>query len=279
MKKILRKIYQKIFYRPDQIITVDFNPISYGEILKQQNVLVTGGSRGIGFAIANKCAKEGANVIITGRDKKTLLESAQKIGCSFYVYDHSNSTDYEKVLTDCEGIFGGSITSVVCNAAIALHEESMESVSEDDYDVQMNTNAKSVYFLLQDFIRRYSEDGISHNILVITSEAVDEASTRPYTMAKAAVDTLVRGLAHKMIKKGWRVNGIAPGATVTKMTSEGGNPEEWWNLWFDKEGHRFNLPEELAEVACFLLSRASLCINGEVIHCDQNNRFKVHYCK
>jgi hypothetical protein len=88
----------------------------------------------------------------------------------------------------------------------------------------------------------------------------------PYGITKAAINSFVQGLAYEVIKSGIRVNGIAPGVTASDMT--GFKVEE--NLYLPtNRSERVYLPEEVAEVASFLLSDISLCISGQIIVCDE----------
>ena len=90
----------------------------------------------------------------------------------------------------------------------------------------------------------------------------------PYGLTKTASNSFIKGIAVKVINEGIRINGIAPGVTATDMTgfNRDGN---LYNSW--QNNGRIFLPEEVAEVAGFLLSDFSNCISGEIIACDQGN--------
>ncbi len=93
----------------------------------------------------------------------------------------------------------------------------------------------------------------------------------PYGMAKAAINNFIEGLARENVKYGIRVNGVAPGMTASKINHidlEG-------NLYNDSvRGKRVILPNEIAEVVCFLLSDLSKCVTGTVIPCDEGDRLR-----
>ena len=95
----------------------------------------------------------------------------------------------------------------------------------------------------------------------------------PYGLTKASINSLVQALSYKYYKSGIRVNGIAPGVTVSNMT--GLNKDG--DLYNNNPSNRYFLPEEIAEVATFLLSDYSKCISGEIIHCNAGNHIKRGY--
>ena len=102
----------------------------------------------------------------------------------------------------------------------------------------------------------------SGNILFISSERGIMVDDLPYGISKAAINSLVQGLAKTLIKKGIRVNAIAPGVTASGMT--GINITD--NLFREsQETSRIYLPEEVAEIACFLLSDTSNLLNGQIL--------------
>ncbi|WP_207650997.1 SDR family oxidoreductase [Butyrivibrio sp. YAB3001] len=106
------------------------------------------------------------------------------------------------------------------------------------------------------------------NLLFISSERGKMGDDLPYGLTKAAINSLIKGLARRGIDYDIRVNGIVPGVTVSDMVGVGEND----NLYRKKSiGKRIYLPEEIAELAVFLMSDISGCISGEVIACDQGN--------
>ena len=93
-------------------------------------------------------------------------------------------------------------------------------------------------------------------------------------MTKASINSLVGGLARRVYKKGIRVNAIAPGVTYTDMTK--GEHEIVDDFANNSVAGRFLLPEEIAEVACFMVSDASKCISGEILYCDAGSHLKIN---
>lgn len=94
---------------------------------------------------------------------------------------------------------------------------------------------------------------------------VDE---RPYGLTKAALNSLVQGLAYRYVNEGYRINAVAPGVTVSDMVGGDANGD----LRYGNITHRYYLPEEVAEVAAFLLSDASNCLNGQILVCNEGKQ-------
>lgn len=255
----------------NKIVKADIYVLAPNERLAGRKILITGGGRGLGYAFAKKCVDEGAFVVITSRNEKNLKEACEKLGknCGYIVCDVSDFDSYKPLIEKAEKLAGDRIDSVVLNAGISLHEGNFRNVSQEQFDIQMNTNLKANYFLAKEFISYLEENEIKGSLLFVSSERGMYKDTIPYGLTKAAVNSLTQGLASDVISSGIRVNAIAPGVTVSDMT--GYSRED--NLYASYQAaERIYLPEEVAEVACFLLSDASKCISGEIIVCD-NGRY------
>lgn len=255
----------------NKIVKADIYVLAPNERLAGRKILITGGGRGLGYAFAKKCVDEGAFVVITSRNEKNLKEACEKLGknCGYIVCDVSDFDSYKPLIEKAEKLAGDRIDSVVLNAGISLHEGNFRNVSQEQFDIQMNTNLKANYFLAKEFISYLEENEIKGSLLFVSSERGMYKDTIPYGLTKAAVNSFTQGLASDVISSGIRVNAIAPGVTVSDMT--GYSRED--NLYASYQAaERIYLPEEVAEVACFLLSDASKCISGEIIVCD-NGRY------
>lgn len=260
---------------PNKTVTVNVAQINYGGILEGKKILITGGSRGLGYAIAEKCLKEHALVTITGRDINTLNEAKAKLGNpdNLFVFEH-DIRDFEK---DDELIYSarkamGGIDCLLNNAGISIHEIDYRNCSLEQWDAQMDTNLKGVYFLTQAFMKYYEEVGKkSGKIINMVSERGLYGDDVPYGLAKRALISYTEGMARKLILKGIRVNAIAPGVTATEMTGHDPNGNLFRRYAL---GRRVLLPEEIAEVAVFLMSDAANCISGQVIACNEGNHLR-----
>lgn len=269
-KSVLKRIANWIFLGiPKYNISVEVKPNITGKQLLNKNIVITGGSRGIGYAIARKCIEEGANVLICGRSKNHLEHAQQELGANcktleMDVKDVVRIPDfYEKVFA----MYENKIDCLVNNAGISFHEGNFRNVTEKGFDEQFQVNFKAPYFMAKYFIEyleRISETN-GANILFVSSERGSSCEDIPYGLSKATINSLVGSLAKTLGEKGVRVNAIAPGVTASDMIGHDIEGNYYSETSVNK---RIFHPAEMAEVAAFLLSDASSCISGEIIHCD-----------
>lgn len=232
--------------------------------LQGKKVIITGGGRGLGAFMAAKFVNEGAEVLIAGRSETTLKETSEQLGCKFLTLDVSKPATFKEFIQKADEILGG-VNCIVNNAGISLHEKTFFDVTPETFDAQVNTNLKGCFFLTQEFVRLIKSKNEKGIVLFTSSETGDTMDFRPYGFTKAAVNSMVQGLAYLFRKDGIRVNAVAPGITASDMTGVA------------KDGNlaagsyatgRYYLPEEVAETACFLLSDASGCVSGQIITCN-----------
>lgn len=277
-KKLIKRIAKFILTSsPTNYVTIQVSSINHGEILKNKSIVITGGSKGIGYSIAQKCISEGANVLIIGRNLKTLQEANKNLGekSTYLQFDVSQIKEIPKLLEQCKKLLGGNIDCWVNNAGISLHEGSFKNVTIEGFEMQMNINLKAYYFLSKAFLEMKLKERKEGNLLLVSSETAALYDDIPYGMTKAAINSLTGALAKRVYKSGIRVNAIAPGVTLTDMTKDYAIDPSG-NLSTNDTGGRNFLPNEIAEVACFLLSQASQCITGQVIYCDGGNHIKLN---
>lgn len=251
--------------------------ISYlqpNNLLAGKKILITGGGRGLGFSMAKKFIAEGAEVLIAGRSENTLKVSAEEIGCKYLTLDVTKPESFKEFMIKANEILGG-VNCIVNNAGISLHESTFFDVTPDTFNAQVDTNLKGCFFLTQEFIKLHKGRQYPLNVLFTSSETGDTMDFRPYGFTKAAVNSMVQGLAYLFRKDNIRINAVAPGITVSDMTgvaSDGNLAAEYY------ASGRYYLPEEVAETACFLLSDASGCVSGQIITCNNaqtvNSRWK-----
>lgn len=239
--------------------------------LKGKKILITGGSQGIGLQIAQRYVQEGAAVVIVGRNEETLIKVSNKIGCQYIQYDLTDIINLSSLIEKTIELLGG-LDGLVNNAGICNIDKGFLNVSEKSYDEQFLLNVKSPFFLTQAFIKHCIENTVeSAGVVFITSERGLYPDDAPYGMTKAALGNIIAGIARQFAIKGIRCNAIAPGVTADVQN----HPEIYDNAYLKGSiGKRYILPEELAEVAVFLMSDASKCISGEIIPCNQANHYK-----
>ena len=259
---------------PTKNITAHITYLQPDGRLKGKKIIVTGGGKGLGAAMAAKFVSEGASVLISGRKEADLKATADKIGCSFLTLDVQDTSVLDRFIEDADEMLGGA-DCLVNNAGISLHEPTFFNVTPNTFDAQIATNLRGGFFLTQSFTKMLLKEKRKGNVLFVSSETGETVDVRPYGFTKAAVNSMVQGLASLFVKDGIRVNAVAPGITASDMTgfkTDG-------NLFLAGNAtERVYLPEEVAETACFLLSDASGCISGQVIVCNNgktiNSRIK-----
>lgn len=269
LKTVIMSFYSKLIrlvqsLRKQTVIKADIKFLAPSKMLEHKRIIITGGSRGLGYAMAKKFVAEGAEVLITGHNIERLKQASEEIGCKYVLFD---STDFDKMdsfIDEARNALG-QIDVLINNAGISLHEGNIRNVTKESYDVQFDTNLKSAYFLSQKFLEIYEGNHQRNgSILFVSSERGKYVDDIPYGLIKASINSLTQGLSFLLRKSDIRINAIAPGITATDMT--GTTPE---NLFSGKYATgRYYLPEEVAEVACFLVSDVSKCVSGQIIGCD-----------
>ncbi len=266
---LLRSI--KMVYRHGGYSTVHIANVHCGEILKGKNVLITGGSRGIGLSIAKKCIQEGAQTVITGRSTDALERAKGEINSPLLktlAWDVSQIPQMEAGLAKAGNLFGGDIDVLVNNAGIA-NGVAFPDVTENIWDEMYATNSKGLFFLTQAVCGKWmarKNDRI-RKVINISSQGGFVGATYPYRLTKWDVAGLTQGLGIRLAPYGIIVNGIAPGIIATDMQPRFLQQNE--NVYCALNPlKRVALPDEIASLAIFLMSDAANFIVGQTIVCD-----------
>ena len=235
--------------------------------------LVSGASRGIGRAIAGGFAQRNARVIITGRDARTLQKAAVEIGTEEspvapVVCDVSRPDDINRLVDRVLTEFG-HIDTLINVAGVNRRKPALE-ITEDDYDFVLDINLKGSFLVSRAVGKHMIErgSGCQINIASVSSNRPLK-HILPYSMSKAGLEHMTRGLALEWGPSGVRVNGIAPGFILTDLTRK---------LWSNPDIHawgmanipqrRLGLPEDLVGAALFLASPAAEFMTGQTIYVD-----------
>ena len=233
-------------------------------------VLVTGGSSGIGLAIARKFVGSGMRVIIAGRRQAALDDAVASLGknVSGVIVDVSNPESLDALFSQIRFEFG-RIDLLVVNAGGGVHAP-LGHITEAAYDQQFDTNVKGVVFTVQGALPLL-RPGSSIVIVGSTSSIDPGPSMSIYGATKAAVRNLVRGWVSDLKGSGIRINIVSPGPTNTQSLRDGfgEHAEEGLALLREKSPMaRIGEPEEIAEVAAFLASDAASYVNGVELFAD-----------
>lgn len=247
------------------------NPVLYGSLLDERAALVTGGTSGIGLAIAEAFARNGAAVAITGRSQERIDFAIQKIRSKIegarivgLVLDNSTSDEaaFARALDEAESALGCPLDALVNNAGV-IAGGSVPNTEMVGFDLTVATNLRGPFFLSQVFARRLIEARRTGNILNVCSSSSLRPAISPYTVSKWGLRGLTMGLAKSLIPHGIVVNGIAPGPTATPMLMADGDD----NLVHPGvPAGRYATAEEIANMSVVLVSDLSRMVVGDIVY-------------
>jgi len=250
--------------------------------LKGKNVLITGGTSGIGQAIAVRFAEYGANVAInylrlpeeakdTEEKVQACVASVRQMGVRDVLVqgDVSKEDDVVAMFEDTVDQLGG-LDVLVNNAGIQISSPS-EELSAADFDKVIAVNLRGAFLSARESIRRFLEQGTPGVIVNVSSvhQLIPKPSYLGYSASKGGMLNLTRSLALEYAGRGIRVNAIGPGATITPIN----------RAWVDDPvksemvvSHipmaRAGTADEMAGVTCFLASDDAAYITGQTIFVD-----------
>ena len=232
--------------------------------------LVTGGSRGIGAAIAQRLASEGAMVIITYASNKTAADTViahiKELGSQAMAVkaNVTSKQDIESLIAEIKKL--GKIDILINNAAIVVNGP-LEHSNLDQLDQVFNTNVKGLVAITLAALPYINDGG---HIINISSGAAraSMANFGFYSATKAALEALTRCWAQELGKRQITVNAIAPGTTQTDMLEQGLTKEAQQAFIAKTALGRLGQPADIADVVAFLASEDSRWITGKIIDCD-----------
>ena len=236
-----------------------------------RKALVTGASRGIGYAIAKKLAQNGDKIVITGRKNETLERVAKELGQNVFpmVWDAAEFDKADEKVREAAGQLGG-LDIVVNNAGIFARrsewdKKNLLKTTVKEWQDVIDVNASAVFFTIQASVNYMLENGVKGNILNITSVAGEEPVFGAYGGSKILATGLTRGWGKMFASDGITINGIAPGPVATEMN----NWHEGDSMKHDRIPYgRFATIDEVAALAMYLLDEKAKMICGETVIID-----------
>ena len=237
--------------------------------------LITGASRGIGLAIAERFAEQGAEVILCSRKIGPLEEAAALIrsrgGKAHAIAAHMGKLDEIDLLVRSIDELGLAVDILVNNAGISPpHVESLTDTTEALWDKVMDVNLKGPFFLTAAIGKRMIARGKGAVVNISTTSALmAQPEIGAYCISKAGLNTLTRCFARELGPQGVRVNAISCGVIKTAMGDHTMNdPQRYADMMKINPLKRAGLPHEVAETALYLASDASSYSTGIILQVD-----------
>ena len=239
-------------------------------------VMITGGSRGIGLAVAKEYAKQGDRVVISGRSDKPALDQALAIlkeitpEVSGALVDVRDKHASEKWVNQTAERFG-RIDVAISNAGVIRPSPFLE-ISEEQWNEVVNTHLKGTFFFLQSVARVMVERKIRGSLITVTAPSAVRGSqgVLDYASAKGGIIALTKNMAKELAQYGIRVNCVLPVA-ATRMTDVliqyAKVDKQTWDKRYPLLG-RMPTVEDIAGAFTFLGSEASKCVTGQVLYVD-----------
>ena len=235
-------------------------------LLDGKVAIVTGGSKGIGYSIAERFTNEGAKVIICSRNESELSEAASKLGCEFHQLDVSDSSGV-KSMSEWFSKKHGKLDILVNNAGL-IRPGRITKTTEEDWDIQINVNLKGPYLMSNNFLPHMNDGGSILNISsTVGLRAMKGAAA--YCASKGGVVNLTKAMALDLAGK-IRVNCICPAVVDTPMVDErvqAGNVSREILDNVQPIG-RMGKPEEIASMALHLCGPEAEWTTGSIITID-----------
>lgn len=234
--------------------------------------VITGGSAGMGLATARLFAREGARVVVTGRDQAALDAALREIGddADAFRSDISKPSDLDGLRAHLGRTYG-RVDVVFANAG-GGRPGTLEQVSEADFDLTVDTNLKGTFFTVQKLVPLMPRGGS-----IILNTSILGVQGRPgfivYATTKAAIRSLARSLTAELASKGIRTNALAPGHIDTDLMRKAGLSAEMIEH-VNAQAHaqipmgRSGTADEVARVALFLASDDAAYVTGAELSVD-----------
>lgn len=271
IKQIIKRSVKYLLYGIPVTNRISANIVSVGinNLLEGRVALITGGTSGIGKAIAESYLRSGASVIITGRNQEkvdTVVEELRKYSQNRAIVlgielDNTKTSSFQDALDNIDKLIAPAKIDVLVNNA-GVGGGDISNTSEEEFDKVINTNLKGTFFLSRVVAKYMIKNEINGNILNIASSSSLRPAASAYTFSKWGIRGFTLGLAKTLASHGITVNGLAPGPTATPMQNRDAN-----DISFPSNPiGRYALPEEIANMAIILVSDIGKMIVGDIVY-------------
>lgn len=262
----IREIIDYYFRKKNERNIVSVNiPKSSEELLKGKIALIVGGTGGIGKAIAEAFISSGAKVVISGTTESKIRKTVEELGINAkgIQIDLNQVSLFDEKIAHVIEQFPENRIDILVNCAGVHGDQKFGNVSEETYDMVMNTNLKGLFFMTQEVGNYMKRKGIKGHILNVSSAAALKPGYTPYEISKNAVRAFTLGAAAELIDYGIVVNAIAPGPVATSMLGY----EEGDTLYTDcVPAKRFATPLEIAQLAVIMVSDMCNLVVGDTFY-------------
>ena len=237
-----------------------------------KTVLVTGGNSGIGLAAALQFAKEGARVVITGRDAATLEQARAQLGAgAIAVRNDQGNTGDARLLAATLKEQGITLDALFINAGVAKFAP-LDDIDEALWDSTFDVNVKGAYFTIQALAPLFNR-GAAIVLNGSINARIGMPSSSVYAASKAALISLAKTLSAELLDRGVRVNVVSPGPVSTPLYGRLGLPQEQLSemaagIVQQIPLKRFGTPDEVASAVLYLSSPDAAFIVGTELIVD-----------
>lgn len=241
--------------------------------LDGKTALITGGNRGIGFAVAKVFIEAGANCMLTSRSHTAQMQdliATNPDRVTWVQADITTEDAPEKIVSATLERFG-RLDILVNNAGIADHGD-FHKFSDAQLANIMDTNFNAPFRIAREAIKPMLDQGagVVVNIGSISGYVANKPQLQvAYNSSKAAIHQMTKTMAFEYASRGIRVNALAPGYVVSDMTKGGIANDAWNEIWTENTPmNRFGQPEEMANCVLFLASDAASYVTGATLVAD-----------
>ena len=251
--------------------------------LENKVAIVTGGSGGIGQALCERLAKEGAKIAINYRssedEAKETKEKVEQVGSEALIVqaDLSKVDQINHLVRETINHFG-KVDILVNNAGLEKHDDFWD-VTESDYDLVLNVNLKAVFFATQAVVKHFRETNNKGRIINISSvhEELPFPHFTSYCASKGGMKMITRNLAVELGPMGITINNVAPGAIATPINQDLlDDPEQLKKVTKNISLGRMGEPEDVSGIVAFLASDEAKYITGATFFVDGGLLWNYH---
>lgn len=243
--------------------------------IKEKKAIVTGGSRGLGYAMAEGLHEAGAEVALIASNENNLKKAAEKLGAQgakahYVAADLGQAEALEDVYEKALELLGGRL-DILVNGAGVQYRCKAENFPKDRWQSVLDINLSAVFTLSQLAGRTMLAQGSGKIINVASMTSFFGSEMIPaYAASKGGVMQLTKALSNEWAARGVNVNAIAPGYMATELTGDmkEKNPGQYEEITNRIPAHRWGKPEDLKGTVIFLASRASDYVSGAIIPVD-----------